>query len=114
MALASNDGFNSRVLKELTGIVEDNQALFLEAGMTISAKRVSFDEATMWVELNDARTIGVPLAWFPRLLHASTEQLNSYELESPWYPLGRAGRTFLLRVLLEGRGDVTHRPHKVA
>ncbi len=30
--------------------------------MTISAKRVSFDEATMWVELNDARTIGVPLA----------------------------------------------------
>ena len=31
VALASNDGFNSRLLKELTGIVEDNQALFLEA-----------------------------------------------------------------------------------
>ena len=31
VALASNDGFNSRGLKELTGIVEDNQALFLEA-----------------------------------------------------------------------------------
>jgi len=31
VALANNDGFNSRVLKELTGIVEDNQALFLEA-----------------------------------------------------------------------------------
>jgi hypothetical protein len=31
VALASNDGFNSRVLKELTGIVDDNQALFLEA-----------------------------------------------------------------------------------
>jgi hypothetical protein len=25
----------------------------------------------MWVTLEDGRTIGVPLAWFPRLLHAS-------------------------------------------
>ncbi|WP_127341279.1 DUF2442 domain-containing protein, partial [Enterobacter hormaechei] len=36
--------------------------------MSISAKRVSFDDTTMWVELSDARIIGVPLAWFPRLL----------------------------------------------
>jgi len=28
----------------------------------------------MWVELTDGRTIGVPLAWFPRLLHATPEQ----------------------------------------
>lgn len=48
--------------------------------MTISAKNVRFDDATMWVELNDARTIGVPLAWFPHLLHASSEQLNDFEL----------------------------------
>ncbi|MDU4092715.1 MAG: DUF2442 domain-containing protein [Pantoea sp.] len=48
--------------------------------MTISAKNVRFDDATMWVELNDARTIGVPLAWFPRLLHASLAQLNDFEL----------------------------------
>jgi len=40
--------------------------------MTISAERVSFDEDSMWVALSDGRTIGVPLAWFPRLLHAST------------------------------------------
>ncbi|CAI1039231.1 Protein of uncharacterised function (DUF3532) [Serratia marcescens] len=42
--------------------------------MRISAKRVSFDDATMWVELSDARIIGVPLAWFPRLLNATQEQ----------------------------------------
>ena len=41
-------------------------------GMTISASDVRFDEATMWVALSDGRTIGVPLAWFPRLL-ATTE-----------------------------------------
>jgi hypothetical protein len=32
--------------------------------MTISATSVRFDEHTMWVELTDGRTLGVPLAWF--------------------------------------------------
>jgi len=34
----------------------------------------------MWVDLNDGRTLGVPLAWFPKLLAATPEQLNDYEL----------------------------------
>jgi hypothetical protein len=41
---------------------------------------VSFDDDRMNVELSDGRTIGVPLAWFPRLVHATREQLESYEL----------------------------------
>ena len=28
----------------------------------------------MWVELSDGRTLGVPLAWFPRLLHGTPAQ----------------------------------------
>jgi hypothetical protein len=28
----------------------------------------------MWVYLTDGRTIGVPLAWFPRLLHSTAKQ----------------------------------------
>jgi uncharacterized protein DUF2442 len=28
----------------------------------------------MWVDLTDGRTLGVPLAWFPRLLNASRAQ----------------------------------------
>jgi hypothetical protein len=31
VALASNDGFDARVLRELAGVVEDNHTLFLEA-----------------------------------------------------------------------------------
>ncbi|KAB3066844.1 DUF4160 domain-containing protein [Escherichia coli] len=31
VAMASNDGFDARALRELAGIVEDNQTLFLEA-----------------------------------------------------------------------------------
>jgi len=38
------------------------------------AKRVTFDENNMWVELADGRKLGVPLAYFPRLLHAKPEQ----------------------------------------
>lgn len=38
------------------------------------ATRVHFDEDTMWVDLTDGRQLGVPLAYFPRLLQATPEQ----------------------------------------
>jgi hypothetical protein len=48
--------------------------------MTISATSVRFDENTMWVDLTDGRTLGVPLAWFPRLLNATPAQRERIEL----------------------------------
>ena len=42
--------------------------------MNTSAKSVRFDDAAFWVELADGRVIGVPLAWFPRLLRATPAQ----------------------------------------
>ena len=48
--------------------------------MSISATAVRFDDYTMWVELSDGRTLGVPLAWFPRLLHATPDQRARFEL----------------------------------
>lgn len=42
------------------------------------AKQVRFDEDTMWVDLADGRTLGVPLAYFPRLLNASPEERTKY------------------------------------
>ena len=41
---------------------------------SVSAKRVRFDLDCMWVDLTDGRTIGVPLAWFPRLLRGTAKQ----------------------------------------
>jgi hypothetical protein len=38
--------------------------------MTVAAESVRFDENAMWVTLSDGRVLGVPLAWFPRLLKA--------------------------------------------
>lgn len=40
----------------------------------VNAKRVKFDSDCMWVDLTDGRTIGVPLAWFPRLLRGTAKQ----------------------------------------
>jgi len=36
----------------------------------------------MWVDLTDGRTLGVPLAWFPRLLNATPAQRARVELSS--------------------------------
>jgi hypothetical protein len=35
------------------------------------AIRVDFDADTMWLDLADGRRLGVPLAYFPRLLRAT-------------------------------------------
>jgi hypothetical protein len=42
------------------------------------AEKVSFDSDSMWVELADGRKLGVPLAYFPRLLNATAKQRESY------------------------------------
>ena len=35
---------------------------------------------TLSVNLSDGRTIAVPLAWFPRLVHASQKERNNWRL----------------------------------
>lgn len=35
-----------------------------------SPTRVRIDEYSFWVELSEGGVLGVPLAWFPRLLSA--------------------------------------------
>src|SRR5659263_746066 len=42
------------------------------------AVRFSADETV--VDLSDGRIISVPLAWFPRLLHASAAQKKKWEI----------------------------------
>lgn len=45
-----------------------------------SAKSVAVTEATLTVELADGRIISVPLAWYPRLVHATPAERNNWEL----------------------------------
>jgi len=44
------------------------------------AQDVSLSEDELTVALADGRRISVPLAWYPRLLHASPEQRANWEL----------------------------------
>ena len=44
------------------------------------AEEVSVTEDTLQVELSDGRTISVPLAWYPRLMHASQAERSNWEL----------------------------------
>ena len=41
---------------------------------------VSCSNDKLTVDLEDGRTISVPLAWYPRLLHASNAQRQNWEL----------------------------------
>jgi hypothetical protein len=45
-----------------------------------SATKIWFDNENMWVALADGRQLSVPLMFFPRLLNATSEQRNNFEL----------------------------------
>ena len=45
-----------------------------------SAENVTVTEDSLSVDLSDGRTISVPLAWFPRLMHATPEERNNWRL----------------------------------
>jgi len=49
---------------------------------SVSATRVRFDSDSMWVDLSDGRTIGVPLAWFPRLLRGTAKQRKQVRIST--------------------------------
>lgn len=75
--------------------------------MTISATSVRFDDDSMWVELTDGRTLGIPLAWFPRLLRASPAQRHQVEISRVGLHWDEIDEDISIAGLLAGRGDVT-------
>jgi len=67
----------------------------------------------MCLELIDGRTLGIPLAYFPQLLNATTKQCQQYEISS-----GDSGlhwdlldEDISVENLLIGIGDRTQQPH---
>ncbi|HSW46990.1 MAG TPA: DUF2442 domain-containing protein [Phycisphaerae bacterium] len=45
-----------------------------------AAQRVWFDSDSIWLELTDGRRLAVPLTYFPRLLHATPDQRERFEI----------------------------------
>ncbi len=82
--------------------------------MTTSPKAVRFDDCSMWVELDDGRVLGVPLAWFPRLLAATAEQREVVELSRAGLHWPDLDEDISVAGLLAGHGDLTHSPRLAA
>jgi hypothetical protein len=82
--------------------------------MTISPTAVKFDRDNMWVDLSDGRTVGVPLAWFPRLLRAKPAERKRVELSRIGLHWENLDEDISIAGLLAGRGDQTVDRRRVA
>jgi hypothetical protein len=84
--------------------------------MTISPEplAVRFDDYSFWVDLEDGRTLGIPLAWFPRLLHGTTKQRRAVELSRDGLHWEELDEDISIAGLLAGRGDMTRTGRQAA
>ena len=76
------------------------------------ATAIRFDTDRMWVDLADGRTLGVPLAYFPRLLAASAEQRQQFVISGGgtglhWEVIDE---DICVKSLMQGFGDRTATP----
>ncbi|EGD6457241.1 DUF2442 domain-containing protein [Salmonella enterica] len=79
--------------------------------MYISANRVWFSEGSLFAELEDGRTIGAPIVWFPRLAQATSEQLAEVEIFPGGLHWPQLDEDISIDGLLAGRGAFTPHPH---
>ena len=75
----------------------------------VRAISVAFDDDRMWVELSDGRTLGVPLAWFPRLLRATPAQRDACRISGRGLHWEALDEDISVIGLLAGYGDRSRR-----
>jgi len=61
----------------------------------------------MWVTLSDGRVLGVPLAWFPRLMRSTRAQREAVRITTRGLHWDGLDEDISLAGLLAGRGDGT-------
>ncbi len=81
---------------------------------SVKATSVHFDPDSMWVDLSDGRILAVPLAWFPRLLHATAEQREQVRISSRGLHWEELDEDISVAGLLAGVGDETTSQSTVA
>lgn len=85
-----------------------------DAGPAVRATEVRFDDDQMWVELEDGRTLGIPLVWFPRLLHGSPEDRAKVSISASGLHWEELNEDISIAGLIAGRGDVTRTGRRAA
>ena len=84
--------------------------------MNSSAKatRVHFDADSLWVDLADGRIIGIPLAWFPRLLRATPAEREQVRISTRGLHWDALDEDISIAGLLAGLADQTNRDKSYA
>jgi hypothetical protein len=59
------------------------------------------------VDLSDGRVIGVPLAWFPRLLRATAEERQNIRITDRGLHWDALDEDLSIAGLLDGQGDLS-------
>jgi hypothetical protein len=72
-------------------------------GLTVRATSVRVTDDEITVELEDGRTLSVPTAWFPRLVHATPRERANYEVDDVGVTWPDVEADFSIRGLLLGR-----------
>lgn len=75
---------------------------------------VRFDEASLWVELSDGRTLGLPLAWYPRLNGATEKDLQDHFLSPSGVHWDALDEDLSVEGMLLGLKDQTFLPANAA
>jgi hypothetical protein len=52
----------------------------LDIERNVFAESATFSDDAMSVRLDDGRTLSVPIAWYPRLMHGTKRERENYEL----------------------------------
>ena len=81
---------------------------------SVKAIAVQFDESTMWLDLDDGRTLGIPLVWYPRLLDGTPEQRAKVEIGTVGLHWDELDEDITVAGLLAGRRDQTTRRPQAA
>ena len=81
---------------------------------SVRATAVRFDAHAFWVDLDDGRTVGIPLAWFPRLLHGSATDRAAVSISPSGLHWDALDEDISIAGILAGRGDMTRAQATVA
>ena len=75
---------------------------------------VKFDEDNMWVSLDDGRTIGVPIAWYPRLLKGDAKSRMDFFLSPSGVHWETLDEDISVAGILRARIEFPAEPRKAA
>lgn len=79
----------------------------------VKATKVWCDADSLWVDLSDGRTLSVPLAWFPKLLHATSVERERVTISTRGLHWEDLDEDISVEGLLAGRGDQTRPTPKI-